>query len=80
MINHEERNAQCQPVPIAGDHDVVVRGDEAPFGEGEHDRAVKTARGAEVDVLDRRLVSQLGSLRARGEPARVTGVGLPVDE
>ena len=59
-------------------NDVVV--DPAALDKLSEQRAVETARGAVVDVLDARLLAQLGVAQASGEPFVVPQRGFTFEQ
>ena len=49
------------------DHQILVRVDPVASNEFLEERAVETARGAVIDILDQRLLAQLGMAQPGGE-------------
>jgi len=64
----------------AADQEIDVIVDPASLDKLGEQRAVKTARGAVVDVLDARLLAQLGVAQAGGEPLVVAQRGFALEQ
>jgi hypothetical protein len=62
------------------DQEVGVLVDPAALDETGEQRAVETARGAVVNVLDARLLAQLGVAQASGEPLVVAQRGFAFEQ
>src|SRR5580658_10243811 len=74
------RRASSYRAGLAGDHDVLSSPDPLAGRELSDQRPVETARRFGVEILDGRVLPEVGKLEPRDEPPACSLGGLAIDE